>query len=77
MCRSNYLGNDIFRTVPTLIMLFKIEFNCVIKEWKNFYSMQLQFRTKDTNFRVSLEQKDLIYERTNNNRNAETSVNIV
>ena len=58
-------------------MLFKIKFNCVMKEWKNFYSMQLQFRTKATNFRVSLEQKDLIYEQTNNNRNAETSVNIV
>ena len=39
--------------------------------------MQLQLRRKETNFRVSLEQKDLIYEQTNNNRNAETSVNIV
>ena len=58
-------------------MLFEIEFNCVMKEWENFYSLQLQLGRKETNFRVSLEQKDLIYEKTNNNRNAETSVNIV
>ena len=58
-------------------MLFEIEFNCFMKEWENFYSLHLQLGRKETNFRVSLEQKDLIYEQTNNNRNAETSVNIV